>query len=56
MGNPVAARELHKAQPVAMRIKAHRFAIDSDDGTKVQSIRQIARMKVDHEVPLFATR
>ena len=50
VGMAVAARHLHQAQPVAMRIEPHRFGIDRNDGPQDQAFRQIVPVKVDGAV------
>ena len=46
--------ELNKAQPVAGRIKTHRFAIDGDGRTKGQIVGKIILVEViGHESPFF---
>jgi hypothetical protein len=46
----VAGRELHKAQPVAMWIEAHRFGVDRDHGAEIEAIGQIMPMLMDRGV------
>ena len=43
----VAARELHEAQPVAMRIEPERLGIDRDTARERQPGRQISIMQLD---------
>ena len=46
MAHAIAGRELHQAQPVAMRVQSHRLGVDGDGGAKVDAFRQIAAMKM----------
>ena len=50
--DPVACRQLHQAEPVAMRVQAHRLGIDRDDGAEQQTLRQIVTMEMDGGVGL----
>ncbi len=43
----VAGGELHQAEPVAMRIEAHRLGIDRDDRAEVEAVRQVVPVQVD---------
>ena len=43
----VAGRELHQAEPVAMRIEAHGLGIDRDDGAEGQAFRQVVPVQMD---------
>ena len=47
IGVAVAARELHEAQPVAMRIEAEGLGVDGDDGPEIGAVRQIALVQAD---------
>src|ERR1700749_1452374 len=42
---PIAGRQLHEAQPVAMRIEAHRLGIDRNNRSEVEPFRQITAIK-----------
>ena len=48
----ITSRELNKAKPVAMRVQAHRFAIDRDDRPKVQPVGQIILMEMNGHDPI----
>ena len=41
----VAARHLDEAEPVAAGNEAHRLAIDGDDGSEVEAVREIAAIE-----------
>ena len=45
MGVAVAARELHQAQPVAMRVEPHRLGVDRHRLAEFDALRQVAVMK-----------
>ncbi len=46
----VAGRELHEAQPVAMRMQAHRLGVDGDDGAEIDALGQIFLVQLDLHV------
>ena len=48
----ITGLELHQAKPVAMRVQAHRLAIDGDGWSKVQPIGQIIMMKMNGHNPV----
>jgi hypothetical protein len=43
----IAGGKLHQAEPVPMRIKAHRLGVDRDGVAEVQAIGQIVAMEFD---------
>ena len=47
MADPIARRELHEAQPVAMRVQPHRFGVDRDDAGEGDFGREIAAVKMN---------
>jgi hypothetical protein len=48
----VAGGKLHQAQPIAMRIEAHRLGIDGDRRTEFDPVGEIAAMKmIGHAAP-----
>ena len=42
----VAARQLHEAEPVAMRVEAHRLGIDRDRVAEQKTLGQVAAMQL----------
>ena len=46
MGVAVAGRQLHQAQPVAMRVEPHRLGVDRDRRTEGEALRKIAMMQL----------
>ncbi len=38
---------MHQTQPVAVRLKAHGFGINGDDGAKGQAVGQVVLVEVD---------
>ena len=50
MRMPVAARQLHQAQPVTMRVEPHRLGIHGDDRTQREALRQVVPVQVDGAV------
>ena len=48
---PVAARHLDQAQPVAVRVQAHRLAVDCDDRAEVEPVGQVALVEMVRHLP-----
>ena len=46
MGIAIAIRQLHHAEPIAMRVQPHGLAIDRNGGAQLQAIRQVALVEV----------
>src|SRR5215472_12382979 len=42
----VSRRELQKAQPVAMRVEAHRLGVDGDDRSEIDAFREVTQIKL----------
>jgi hypothetical protein len=47
IGRAVAGRELHHAEPVAMRIEPHRLGVDRDRAAVARQVGQIAAVQAD---------
>jgi len=47
IGGTIAARELHKAKAIPVRIEAQSLGINGDNRAKIVIVRQIAAMKPD---------
>ena len=43
----VAGGKLHQAEPVAVRLQAHRLGIDRDHGAERQALRQVVPVQMD---------
>ena len=52
----VAVRQLHHAQPVAARVKPHRFGVDGDDRAKGQAVGQVVLVQMNGQGIAFGKR